>query len=209
MPVSVGRHNLARLRARLSLTQADVAKLAGCSTVTIKAVEILKLALSDSLASRISRALWIDKEWLLKNDLNEPVPESYHFPPTQDEAAQDAVVTQLFVMTELFSRLFGVLASMEKDRHRKLIEFFIQTSLDFVKNNEQMPDSGPSYVVGSGSIEFFIRYPELFPPELKSWVNLKGLLNANLQLHSDSHAEVEESSSPMPRKARNQTRRKA
>jgi DNA-binding XRE family transcriptional regulator len=73
MPPSVRRHNLARIRDQLSLTQADLAKLVGCSLPTIKAVETGKLALSDGLASRISQALdFLDKDWLLKNDLNSP-----------------------------------------------------------------------------------------------------------------------------------------
>lgn len=74
MPVSVGRHNLARIRKQLRLTQSDVAKLVGCSPATIKAVEIGKLVLSEGLAARLSVFLRVNERWLLENDLNAPLP---------------------------------------------------------------------------------------------------------------------------------------
>ena len=73
MPVSVKRHNLARLRKELQITQAKLAALLRCSSATIKAVEIGKLPLSESLAERIGRATGVDPIWLLQNDLNAPI----------------------------------------------------------------------------------------------------------------------------------------
>ncbi len=127
MPPSVRRHNLARIRDQLSLTQADLAKLVGCSLPTIKAVETGKLALSDSLASRIGQALdFLDKDWLLKNDLDSPVPPILRPRSVQEDAM--AVVLQ-----ELFSRLFAVVAKMDKERARLMIELSLATELDALR----------------------------------------------------------------------------
>jgi transcriptional regulator with XRE-family HTH domain len=75
MPASVGRHNLARLRKLLKISQSDFGRMVGRSAATIKSVEIGKLALSPCLADRIDHALGIRaREWLLKNDLKMPEP---------------------------------------------------------------------------------------------------------------------------------------
>src|SRR4029077_4578167 len=75
MPASVGRHNLARIRKLMGLTQADLGRMLGRSASTIKSIEIGKLALSEGLANRINETLGIrDKAWLLANDLQAPVP---------------------------------------------------------------------------------------------------------------------------------------
>lgn len=148
MPVSVGRHNLARIRKQLKLTQADVAKLVSCSTVTIKAVEIGKLALSDSLASRISQVLGIDKDWLLKNDLSSPLPRAYS-PINQQEAVQGASDAQTVVILELFGRLFAAVAKMEKTQSRAMMELSIAIMMDNLKKlTKPVPNCEPGAWLG-------------------------------------------------------------
>jgi transcriptional regulator with XRE-family HTH domain len=195
MPVSVGRHNLARIRAQLKLTQADLGKLVRCSPASIKAVEIGKLALSDSLASRISHALGIDKEWLLKNDLTALLPARYS-PPTQETASGDAAAALAGVLFELFSRLFAVVAKMEKNQYRAVLELNIAIEMDALKKlTKPIPDCLPSQHVWSNTIEFFLRQPDLFDPDLRQWVDLKGLLKSNLELStpwSDTPDEIDE-----------------
>ena len=66
------RHNLARLRLLIGLGQKEMAEIVGCSTPTIRAVELGKLKLSEGLAFRISLATGIDAAWLLENDLTKP-----------------------------------------------------------------------------------------------------------------------------------------
>lgn len=68
------KHNLARLRHSLSLTQQQLANLVGCSLATVKAVETGKLVLSTKLADRLSKALNVSATWLLENDLTAPIP---------------------------------------------------------------------------------------------------------------------------------------
>src|ERR1700719_2894431 len=71
MRPSPRRHNLARLRLFLNLSQQQMADLAGCSVHTIQSVELAKgrLPLSEELARRISAATGINLRWLLENDL--------------------------------------------------------------------------------------------------------------------------------------------
>jgi transcriptional regulator with XRE-family HTH domain len=186
MPVSVGRHNLARIRKLMKLTQADVARLAGCSAATIKAVEIGKLALSESLAIRLSHSLGIyDKDWLLKNDLTAPLP------PGVLRTDRENTASPLFViMQELFSRLCAVIAKMERGQTRSLLEYFATSELDAVKNQkEPIPDCEPARLCGSNAIEFFIQNPDLFDPDLREWINLEGLLKSNLKLSNPLELE--------------------
>ena len=67
------RHNLARLRLVLNLAQKQMAEICGCSTDTIQSVELGRLALSQSLARRISAATAVHLHWLLDNDLKAPI----------------------------------------------------------------------------------------------------------------------------------------
>ena len=68
------RHNLARLRFKvLKLGQKEMAELCGCSVDTIQSIELGRLALSESLARKISNETGIAWQWLLGNDLKAPL----------------------------------------------------------------------------------------------------------------------------------------
>jgi transcriptional regulator with XRE-family HTH domain len=192
MPASVGRHNLARIRKYLKLTQKDVAQLAGCSTATIKSVEIGKLALSESLALRISHSLGVlDKDWLLKNDLTAPIPHRFSASPP-DQADDHTAAKLTVVLNEMFGRLFAAVAKMEKTPYRKSIEMLINISADALQREKNaIPGCQPSHLAGHGAIEFFVRNPGLFDPDLRKWVNLKGLLKSNLELSTPWSDEPE------------------
>jgi transcriptional regulator with XRE-family HTH domain len=197
MPISVGRHNLARIRAQLKLTQADLGKLVRCSPASIKAVEIGKLALSDSLASRLSHALGIDKEWLLKNDLSAPLPARYS-PPIQEKASDDTAPATAGLLFELFSHLFAVVAKMEKNQLRAALELYLGVQLDGLK---KLAKPVPVTELSRQAIEFLLQHPDLMDPDLKQWVDLNGLLKFNLQLSS----QLEEAASPKHRKSPSRT----
>jgi transcriptional regulator with XRE-family HTH domain len=74
MPASKRSHVLAILRDNLSLKQNELAQLAGCSPSTIQSIELNRLAISPSLAARISAATGADLNWLQANDLSKPMP---------------------------------------------------------------------------------------------------------------------------------------
>jgi DNA-binding XRE family transcriptional regulator len=75
VPVSKNRHNLARLRKHLGLTQADVARLVNCAITTIQSIEVRRLALGGELARKLGAVFGVEPGWLLLNDLDSPVPE--------------------------------------------------------------------------------------------------------------------------------------
>jgi transcriptional regulator with XRE-family HTH domain len=66
------RHPVAVLRGILKIGQAEFGKICGCSARTIQAVELKKLALSESLATRISTATGVSVAWLLDGDPSAP-----------------------------------------------------------------------------------------------------------------------------------------
>lgn len=74
MPASKHLHVLALVRTSLNLKQSELAELAHCSRATVQSIELNRLALSESLAARISAATGVDLDWLRANDLSRPVP---------------------------------------------------------------------------------------------------------------------------------------
>jgi len=66
------RHPLAVLRTTLGLTQSEMADLVGRSRVTVQAVELGKLPLSEGLAARIAEETGVHVGWLLDGDPAEP-----------------------------------------------------------------------------------------------------------------------------------------
>jgi transcriptional regulator with XRE-family HTH domain len=204
MPASVQRHNLARLRTQLKLTQGDVAKLVGCSPATIKAVEIGKLALSESLASRISLVLGGQKDWLLENNLDAPIPSVYP-PKPEAEKLGHTKECQLILLNELFSRLFSIVAKMEKgSRNRMFTEMSIASELDALKKQAKYPEERRSTPLESNAIEYFVHNPDLLDPGLREWIDLEGLLKSKRKLASFLFLE---SRSPRRRKVRTPSRK--
>src|SRR5258708_30629496 len=65
------RHNLARLRTRLNLTQEEMADLVDRHWRTIQSVELSKdYTFSETLARRIAAETDVQLKWLINNDLN-------------------------------------------------------------------------------------------------------------------------------------------
>jgi hypothetical protein len=67
------RHNLAKLRAVLNLSQQQMAGLTKRHWRTIQSVELRKLPLSEILARRIAAETDVQLRWLLDNDLYAPI----------------------------------------------------------------------------------------------------------------------------------------
>ena len=174
MPPSLRLHNLARLRLALHLTQVDLAKLADCSVATIRAVETGKLPLSHKLASRISEKLEIfDTDWLLKNDLDAPLP-----PVLESPILPEIMYTG--VLVELFSRLCAVVAKMKKGRDRLVLELSLARELEALKKSRiPKPDGKPARIASGDNIKFLIQHPDDFDPDLREIINLPGLFKSN------------------------------
>src|SRR5437867_2668879 len=91
MRTSPGKHNLARLRLFLKLSQKEMADHAGCSRHSIQSIELDRLDLSEELARRISAATCVHLRWLLENDLKADIvraPDGLPFAKSDYESVQ-------------------------------------------------------------------------------------------------------------------------
>jgi DNA-binding XRE family transcriptional regulator len=175
MPTSVKRHNLARLRQELSLTQTDLAGMIGRTQATIKAIETGKLALSENLAALIANTLGTDKQWLLNNDLSVPMPPREYVSAklSPEEHAYDCTYVLLL---ELFSRLFAVARRLREGDYRKLLPIYIQNQLRVFEEAGYEPDAEQTQRAGVNTFEFFKSHPELLDPDLGRLINLDFLI---------------------------------
>jgi transcriptional regulator with XRE-family HTH domain len=73
-------HTLAVLRILLGLTQKEMASLLECSTPTIQAIELGKLAMSHKFADNLSHQAGVSYEWLMDDDVSNP-PVDFHDQP--------------------------------------------------------------------------------------------------------------------------------
>ncbi len=175
MPTSVNRHNLARLRQELSLTQTDLAGMIGRTQATIKAIETGKLALSENLAALIANTLGTDKQWLLNNDLSTPIPPreylSAKFSP--EESAHDFTIGLLL---ELFTRLFAAARRLKKSQAQSTIALQVEWELDELKQHDGDPEAEQLKCVSPNTFEFFKSHPQLLDPDLGRLINLDFLI---------------------------------
>ena len=170
------RHNLARLRHVLGLTQGEFGRQVGRSLVTIKAVENSKLPLSESLAAEIGCAFGIDGRWLLANDLESPVPPLN--PPLQDVPTKEGHSIALLI--HLLSRIFAVARKLRASQARDTIGFHVGWELENLKlSTEADPAAEPINLINPEVLEYFRRHP--LNQDL-NWINLDSLL-ADLKRH--------------------------
>jgi DNA-binding XRE family transcriptional regulator len=175
MPPSVRRHNLARLRDELSLTQSELSKWIGRSFSTIKAIETGTLKLSPKLATLISSLTGVDRRWLLENDPNAPLPPLRRLTATltPEQKAYDCTVVLLF---DLFSRLFAVSRRLQQGAARALLPLFIQDQLSLFEKGGFSPDAVQTHRGSVNAFEFFKVHPELLDPDLGRMINLDYLI---------------------------------
>lgn len=171
MPASVRRHNLARLREQMSLTQSDLAALMMRSPATIKAVEIGKLALSENLATLISEVTGADKKWLLENNLNAPVPPLRRLSASWNPE-DHAYNRMCSLLVDLFSRLFAACRRLREGEGRKNLSTFIKDELRIFEETGYEPDAIQRYRGTVDAFEFFEMHPKLLDPDLGRLINI-------------------------------------
>ena len=173
MPVSVRRHNLVRLREALSLTQAELGVSAGRAETTIRAIEVGKLPLSEKLAQMIAATTGADADWLLRNDLSEPMPPlkraTLLFKP-----ADMAYEMYCGLLQHLFDRLLVALSRLPQGEPRTWLQKLLKYGLEDVIRIEDEPK--PPNPVNVGLLEFFRRHPEYLDPDLASWIDRKSVV---------------------------------
>ena len=172
MPASLRRHNLARLRDTLNLTQSELGRAIGKSAGSIKAVEIGKLALSSKMALLISRLTGCDPQWLLRNDLSEPMPELRRLVTLNPE--DEAHRNTMFLLAELFSRLFACARQLAPSPKRDILAAYIEKEAKAFRENAQELEP---VRVGVSALEFFKDNPEYLAPALGRLFNLDYLLS--------------------------------
>ena len=175
MPASVQRHNLARLRQEMGLTQSDLAAMTMRSPGTIKAVEIGKLALSENLATLISEVTGADKQWLLENNLSAPVPPLKRLSASwnPEERVYDSIA---HLLADLFSRLFAVSRRLREGEGRRGLQYIIKDELGFLEETGYEPDAIQRYRSSAGAVEFFEMHPQLLDADLRQLINLDFLV---------------------------------
>src|SRR5258708_3228597 len=121
MPASKRSHVLAILRANLDLKQSELAQLVGCSLPTIQSIELNRLALSPSLAARISTATGADLDWLRANDLRRPLP------PIRALTVQNKLI-------QAFTNLFAHARLIPERSERETLALYIGWELNRLKS---------------------------------------------------------------------------
>jgi DNA-binding XRE family transcriptional regulator len=169
------RHNVARLRQALSLSQKDFAGVINRSEITVKSIETGRLKLSKNLATLIAARTGAEADWLLRNNLTEPMPP-FEYVSAKLEPAELAYNASCALLYHLFDRLLATLARLKKTQLRSDIEVFIEDCIDKLKAVGQLPDAHPIGVLDVDSLEFFKEHPESLDPDLASLINLDFLI---------------------------------
>jgi DNA-binding XRE family transcriptional regulator len=175
MPASLRRHNLARLREELGISQTDLAQWVGRSWSAIKAIETGKLALSPELAALIASTTGTDKNWLLANDLSAPMP------PLERVSARLAPQNQAYGYTlallhHLIDRIFASIRRLRPTPSRDRLQIYIAKQFEILFKTEQEPDAAPFHLPRISMLEFFKAHPEFMDPDLSGAINIEYIL---------------------------------
>jgi DNA-binding XRE family transcriptional regulator len=187
MELILARHNLARLRHALSLSQKEFGRLINRSEITVKAIETGRLELSKKLAKMVADITGADAEWLLHNDLREPMPALKYNSATL-QPADLAYDCSCILLQHLFERLFVALGRLEPSESRKLLESLIQVWLDDAKTFGHEPKAKPLKPVSVGVFEFFRKNPQFLDTDLASWINLNFLIKDSYRVEKQIKA---------------------
>jgi DNA-binding XRE family transcriptional regulator len=209
MPVSKLSHVLAVLRKNLALRQSELAQMVGCSVQTIQSIEVGRLKLSESLASRIWAATGCDKEWLLRNDLSEPMPPRPFFIKDAESFGLQTYVSTITLLVDVFSRLFAEVRKLEKTGGRDELERLLVIELETLKRTDKDQNATPLHSADKDEFRYFDRYPWELPKELQNLLNLDHLIETAPERLSQENVSPEaqtESSLPPP-KARRRARK--
>jgi DNA-binding XRE family transcriptional regulator len=179
MPVSVRRHVLVLLREELNLTQGTFADWIGRSQATVKAIETGKLALSSRLATVISAVTGVDKQWLLRNDLTEPMPP---LSPRSGRLrkGEKTYDSTLVLLTSVFERLCHSLRrlkpSVSKNQTIELFEKLLGSVEKPEYKRELVLEEMAPYAVEAA--EYLASHPQEFDPELVNLLNADYLVRS-------------------------------
>jgi transcriptional regulator with XRE-family HTH domain len=163
------RHNVARLRRALGLSQEEFARQMHRATVTVKAVENLRLRLSPMFAFEIASTFGIDDKWLLANDLQTPVPAPNS--PFANLSYEEARPVELLLY--LFAKLFERARALSPEI-RSYLAMEIGWEVEDLKGTKNGPISEKPVVLDASLIQYLKTHRS--DPALQ-WVNFDALLS--------------------------------
>jgi DNA-binding XRE family transcriptional regulator len=211
MPASKRSHVVAVLRKNLALRQPELAKMVGCSVATIQSIEVGRLKLSESLASRIWAATGCDRDWLLRNDVSVPMPPRPFFLKGVASSGLQSYVMTITLLIDVFSRLFAEARKLDKTGARDELELLLSKELEALKKTIKEPGAVPLQSASKDVFQYFDAYPDELPTELENLLNLDYLIE--IAPECDEPKENPQpprqgggTESPRPPKARRRTR---
>jgi DNA-binding XRE family transcriptional regulator len=175
MPASLRRHNLARLREELGVSQTDLAQWIGRSWSAIKAIETRKLPLSQDLAALIASTTGADKRWLLDNDLSAPMPPLKRVSARLDPKDRAYGYT-LALLHHLIDRIFASIRRLKPTTGRRRLQLYIAKQFEILFKSEQEPDAELFHLPRISMLEFFKSHPEYLDSDLSGAINFEFLL---------------------------------
>jgi DNA-binding XRE family transcriptional regulator len=196
MPASKSSHVLSVLRKNLALRQTELAKMVGCSVNTITSIEVGRLKLSESLAKRIAAVTGCDEQWLLAGDISVPMPNE---PLAIDVTGrfsrglkkQNRYVYTIYLLSEVFSRLFAEVRKLEKTSIRDELEDRIRKELKVLEKTQTDPDARPLYSVNKEMLQVLhiLQNRELPSALLNLGINLERLIETAPETKTKSPPE--------------------
>jgi DNA-binding XRE family transcriptional regulator len=223
MPASKRTHILAILRKNLALRQPELAEIVGCSVATIQSIEVGRLKLSEGLARRIAAATGADVEWLLRNDVSEPMPPRPFYMANVESTGLQTYVYTISLLGDVMSRLFAEVRKLDKTGGRDELERLLAIELETLKKTDTNPNAQPLHSASQENFKYFDEYPWELKPELNNLLNLNHLIATSLPAPAGPEAPGEEETravsqkygpnqekpSPRARKATRRTRSSA
>jgi transcriptional regulator with XRE-family HTH domain len=192
MPASKRSHALAILRKNLGLRQPELAEMLGCSVATIQSIEVGRLKLSESLASRISAATGCDRDWLLRNDVSEPMPPRPFNMANVESTGLQTYVYKISFLIDVFSRLFAEVRKLDKTGARDQLELLLAKELKALKKTVKDPNARPIHSTSKENFQYFEEYPWELPDELHNLLDLSYLIEVSLPAPAGSQTRAEE-----------------
>jgi len=188
-------HPLAVLRVRLNLTQTQLAKMIRCSASTIQSIELNRLKLSDSLATKICAVTGVDFDWLTGADPEMPMPALLS--PEEPNANEARSANQALFLC-LFDQLFSLASRLPRNAIRKNVESYIGYRLNCLRQGQinDAPELTPA------AVQFFEQNPKLLNPELKRLFNFNYIFKQQRQARKQQNQVL---ALPWKKKGRSQS----
>jgi len=142
MRISPLRHPLAILRCTVGLTQQEMGDLVQRAAVTIQAVELGKLPLSEGLAQRIADATGANVGWLLDGNPDAPAVTASGAPYTRADFERHQVRREAQTSTgedrdhELVATVAGLLEATVESPARDLVRWKLRRLLTSLADDE-------------------------------------------------------------------------